>query len=1149
MNSHVWLKRLVLKLVVGASLGLPVATANVVVPSSFDGDLRQIKPVPSWQPGEPIFVNSERRHGVIQSLKPPVNSSIKSDRLLVRQLAFKTNNKQPITAELNIDGMGFSGVHPADPSGDVGKSYFIQAINSPDGGQFSIYNKADGQVVVSNILMSSLHSSESDDCANGIGKAIVLYDEQAQRWLLSELSSQFNNKLCVLVSKTDDPVNGGWYGYEFAANEFPDYPKYSQMGGLYYATTNETEPTIYAFERSKMLAGFAFNSLTPVDVDGPTAAPEGSPGLFIRHRDDEIHNWDSNDGNNDYVELWTVQPDFSTPENTVLNGPINIAVSEFDSNFTCPGPGLGCLEQKGSDITLDSLHQVVMYKGQYRRFDEHESLVGNFTINGGNDIGAVRWFELRRVAGGDWSLFDEGSYNQADGNSRYMAASASDDSGNLMLAYMLTGPQFYPSLALNGRMAADNAGVLTFGEQLLVAGSGAIASDRFGEYAQMSVDPVDGCTMWFSSQYGSGEGLWSTRITRFKAPSCGDPEPGFTLNGTGLSQQVCVGSTAEPITIGAAAYQGFNGDIQLSSSNLPSGISLNFTPNSFKPGETSTALLAAAQNTAVGEYLLTIDGSSDETQARTLGVNIEVVGVIESLGLTSPANESSQVDLLPQFSWAGASGSEFVIEIATDIEFTQVVETAQVSGNSYQSLTELVKNTQYFWRVTASNSCGGFSSEVLSFTTVDDRATATRLYKGISSIGFTGEEDQSFYFYIEVPEGVSDLSFSLSADNGDADLYISKDQQPGSGVERQCTSEGSDSNEDCLLEGAVSGVYFAEVYAYEAFSDAVITAVYQGGASLFIIDQDSLMVDEDQPLTLVAENLNIIGGNSDNGYELQLLAGEHYSVDGNSITPEVDFFGELGVNVMVTEAEIFSDETVVAVTVNPVNDAPMITSTNNVTMFEDSSYSIGSSDINVTDVDNLYPQGFVLVAADGENYTVNGLTISPNANYHGALMVVVTVNDGQLDSNSEVLMVVVEPVNDAPEAADDSGYIVEAGGSITIDVLANDSDIDLNDTVMIESVASAGHGTVTISAGKLIYQANDGFSGVDEFEYTISDSGGALSSASVSVTVMAKPIEPIEPKTPITRNPGGGALSMILLLLLPLAAIRIFQTTRMNDYE
>ncbi|MEI6886752.1 MAG: Ig-like domain-containing protein [bacterium] len=78
-----------------------------------------------------------------------------------------------------------------------------------------------------------------------------------------------------------------------------------------------------------------------------------------------------------------------------------------------------------------------------------------------------------------------------------------------------------------------------------------------------------------------------------------------------------------------------------------------------------------------------------------------------------------------------------------------------------------------------------------------------------------------------------------------------------------------------------------------------------------------------------------------------------------------------------------------------------------------------------------------------------------------------------------------------------------AGDSVTIDVLANDTDADGN-TLSITSAGSPTHGVSVINAGNIVYTPSIGFSGDDTFTYSISDGSGGTSSASVSVHVMSK---------------------------------------------
>ena len=48
----------------------------------------------------------------------------------------------------------------------------------------------------------------------------------------------------------------------------------------------------------------------------------------------------------------------------------------------------------------------------------------------GTDHGGIRWFELRRSAGGPWALFQEGTYAPDAGN-RWMASAAMDGVGKV----------------------------------------------------------------------------------------------------------------------------------------------------------------------------------------------------------------------------------------------------------------------------------------------------------------------------------------------------------------------------------------------------------------------------------------------------------------------------------------------------------------------------------------------------------------------------------------------------------------------------------------------------------------------------------------------------------------------------------------------
>ena len=101
-----------------------------------------------------------------------------------------------------------------------------------------------------------------------------------------------------------------------------------------------------------------------------------------------------------------------------------------------------------------------------------------------------------------------------------------DKFGGIAVGYSVSGPTLtFPSIRVAGRKAGDPLGQLSqetevvdgFGEQTtasLVA--------RWGDYSSMAVDPVDDCTLWYTTQYMATVGVfdWSTRIAAVRLPGC-----------------------------------------------------------------------------------------------------------------------------------------------------------------------------------------------------------------------------------------------------------------------------------------------------------------------------------------------------------------------------------------------------------------------------------------------------------------------------------------------------------------------------------------------------------------------------------------------------------------------------------------------------
>ena len=149
-------------------------------------------------------------------------------------------------------------------------------------------------------------------------------------------------------------------------------------------------------------------------------------------------------------------------------------------------------------------------------------------------------------------------------------------------------------------------------------------------------------------------------------------------------------------------------------------------------------------------------------------------------------------------------------------------------------------------------------------------------------------------------------------------------------------------------------------------------------------------------------------------------------------------------------------------------------------------------------VGSLTPAGAGSVTCTG----AGSCTYTPNNSFVGTATFDYKANDGHLDSNVSTITVNVSQANRAPVAVDDSGT-VRQGGSVGVNVAANDTDADL-DTLTFAKASDPAHGTATCtSAGVCTYTAAASYAGTDSFTYTVSDGKGGTDTGTVTMTVTA----------------------------------------------
>lgn len=453
---------------------------------------------------------------------------------------------------LNLDGVGqgfvgpggpfFVNAAPPDTNGDVGPNHYVQTVNT----DFAVFNKA-GAPIFGPVPMNTLWSGFGGDCeTNNDGDPVVLYDPIADRWMISQLSVTGANGTtrpflqCVALSQTPDPT-GAYYRYSFPYSGFNDYPKLGVWPDAYYATFNmfNAAGTLFqgakacAYDRARMLLGLSatqqcfntsifFGGLLPADLDGARLPPAGAPNPVV-----------ALGAAANRLAVWKFHTDWATPASSTFTGPINLSTAAFSEACGVSGT---CIPQLGTTQPLDSLGDRLMFRLAYRNFpDGHQSLVVNHSITAGSSTG-VRWYEIRLDAGGNPSLFQQGTY-APDANYRWMGSIAQDQSGNMALGFSVSSSTIKPQIHYTGRLAGDAAGVMTQGEGVLIDGAGAQLSglSRWGDYSMMAVDPSDDCTFWYTTEYLPFNGTfnWRSRIGSFRFPECGVSAPVITLKVNG----------------------------------------------------------------------------------------------------------------------------------------------------------------------------------------------------------------------------------------------------------------------------------------------------------------------------------------------------------------------------------------------------------------------------------------------------------------------------------------------------------------------------------------------------------------------------------------------------------------------------------------
>jgi hypothetical protein len=340
--------------------------------------------------------------------------------------------------------------------------------------------------------------------------------------------------------------------------------------------------------------GASVGPILPADVDGTTLPASGAPETFVGYP------------TSGHYTVYHFHVDFAVPSNSTWTTFATPTAAGFTS--LCPTTR-ACVPQSGvtSSNNVDGIGDRLMFRLPYRNFGDHESVVGNFTVNSGG-VAGIRWFEMRNVTSGPVTLFQESTY-QPDSTWRWMGSIAMDAAGNIGLGFNASSSSIHPQIRYTGRLATDPINTMTLGEGTIINGNGSQSgtSNRWGDYSAMTVDPSDDTTLWFTGEYYSATSSfnWRTRIANFQL-AAGGGTPDYSLSISPATQTIGRNGGTLTYTVTVTPVNGFNSPVTLSISGLPSGTTGNFVPN--PTTTTSTLTLTVNSSTRKGTYQFTVTG-------------------------------------------------------------------------------------------------------------------------------------------------------------------------------------------------------------------------------------------------------------------------------------------------------------------------------------------------------------------------------------------------------------------------------------------------------------------------------------------------------------------------------------------------------------
>ena len=433
-----------------------------------------------------------------------------------------------------VTGPTETGAFPPDNMGAVGPTQYIMLIN----GRLRSFNKttgvADGVLNVNPDAFFASVMTTGTGVINGTSDPRIRYDRLSGKWILVMIdvprtaTNTFLTNRILIAFSNDATITGStsWTFSQFTgeASRFTDYPTLGiDINALYIGANMFTLPPQfsgtngYVINRAALLSGGAY-SVTTFNLQG-VFTPQGVDNFDVSATGGYFIGASLTNGT---LRLRKVSDPGGSP---TISGNISLTVPTtlLPRNVPHLGNIGGNLDAIGDRLSAAVIRNGHLWTSHNIGVDET-----GVASNGSNMRDGVRWYDITNLAttpslNQSGTIFDNNS-TVTSARDYFIPSVMISGQGHAVFSLTTAGTSFYANAAMAGRLSNDALGT-TQTPVLTTASSTSYnpGTTRWGDYSNVSVDPLDDMTLWMINQYCVGTNLYGCNITKIIAPPPATP--------------------------------------------------------------------------------------------------------------------------------------------------------------------------------------------------------------------------------------------------------------------------------------------------------------------------------------------------------------------------------------------------------------------------------------------------------------------------------------------------------------------------------------------------------------------------------------------------------------------------------------------------